>query len=100
MLAVTMAVSINWSIADIAIALGCDDVAQYYNPASGLMGANLKAKLHEIVAGHKQLSYAQVVFSTQCVFNRSSSFSVPVFPLFHDNCLHNIQLAHQKSLEH
>lgn len=65
MLAVAMAISINfmpWN-ADFASALEgsqCDDVAQYYSQASGLKGANLKAKLHEIVAGHKQLSYAQV----------------------------------------
>lgn len=66
MLSVAVAVSISfmpWS-ADIAAAQGgsgCDDVSQYYGQASGLTGAKLKAKLHEIVAGHKQLSYAQVL---------------------------------------
>lgn len=59
-LAVTMAVSLNGNV-DIASAAGCDDVGQYYSQASGLKGANLKAKLHAIVAGHKQLTYAQVV---------------------------------------
>lgn len=54
-----MAVSLNWNV-DIASAAGCDDVDQYYSQASGLKGANLKAKLHAIVAGHKQLTYAQV----------------------------------------
>nr|PNR30873.1 hypothetical protein PHYPA_027189 [Physcomitrium patens] len=68
MLSVAVAISINfipWS-SSIAlaqtevVASGCDNVTQYYSQASGLQGEKLKAKLHEIVAGHKRLTYAQV----------------------------------------
>lgn len=67
-LSVAMAISINflpWAT-DIATAeslepLECDNVSQYYSQASGLTGEQLKAKLHDIVAGHKRLSYAQVL---------------------------------------
>lgn len=66
-LAVAIAVSINflpWAT-DIAAAQRveaseCDNVSQYYNQASGLKGEELKAKLHELVAEHKRLSYAEV----------------------------------------
>ncbi|KAG0504189.1 hypothetical protein KC19_N008200 [Ceratodon purpureus] len=54
MLSVAMVVSINflpWAT-DMAAA----------EPASGLKGEKLKEKLHEIVAGHKRLSYAEVHF--------------------------------------
>lgn len=69
MLSVAVAISINfipWS-SSIAlaqtevVASGCDNVTQYYSQASGLQGEKLKAKLHEIVAGHKRLTYAQVL---------------------------------------
>jgi hypothetical protein len=67
-LAVAIAVSINflpWAT-DIAAAQRveaseCGNVSQYYNQASGLKGEELKAKLHELVAGHKRLSYAEVL---------------------------------------
>ncbi|KAG0602215.1 hypothetical protein M758_11G168100 [Ceratodon purpureus] len=67
MLSVAMVVSINFlpwatdmAAAESVEASECDNVSQYYSQASGLKGEKLKEKLHEIVAGHKRLSYAEV----------------------------------------
>lgn len=43
------------------LGLECEDVIHYYDGASGLKGDELKTKLHEIIAGHRSLSYFQVL---------------------------------------
>ena len=95
MLSVAIAVSINflpWAT-DIGSAQSvesseCDNVSQYYSQASGLEGAKLKSKLHEIVAGQKRLSYAEVM---QAVFFINLSINFPSLlssKVFADSTIH------------
>ena len=52
--------SVPPSIGSATASFPCQDVATYYKGTEGLRGEALKSRVHDIIAGHKSFSYAQV----------------------------------------